>query len=127
MDTLSFGEITYLYKGLNDKRVRSRIAKVYNFTPKQLDTLIKQAVQMRNIVYHDNHLLFYKTSLQRLWFIQNTITTVIKCMPNIKYNGCLYAIALLSSLLEPIGEGQNFLNEVKAIFDRYDLKEIKVI
>jgi abortive infection bacteriophage resistance protein len=129
MDTLSFGDIGYLYRSLADRRLQLKIAtKEYHLNPKQLEILIKAAVQIRNIVYHNNHLIFYKISPQSLTFIQASIAKVISTLPviNHKFKGFLNAVAIMYVLLLPLGEADNFLQEVKEVFDAYDLREIKI-
>jgi abortive infection bacteriophage resistance protein len=101
MDLLTFGDIGHLYRAVNDKRIKARIATTYQLNIHQLELLIKEAVQIRNIVYHDNHLLFYKTSIQGLGFMQTVIDMVKKSLPAIKYQGFIYAVAMLYVVLFP--------------------------
>jgi hypothetical protein len=62
-----------------------------------------------------------------LSFIQQNVQKITSILPNITHKGFKYAVAIAYSLLEPIKKADSFLQEVEEIFDKYDLKKIRMM
>jgi hypothetical protein len=48
-------------------------------------------------------------------------------LPAIKYQGFIYTVAMLYTLLSPSWEADDFLQNVVNVFNAYNLQKIKVI
>jgi hypothetical protein len=48
-------------------------------------------------------------------------------LPKITNKGFIYAVAILYKMLEPIGESENFLQDVVKVFSGYNLEKIRML